>query len=122
MPFDGMDRRQPRDSTPVGNRVRAVLAAWRPLDAVASRKPFFPARIRLRPVHMIRALMAIGAVLCRCGVRALAPGADRYANLRGTEDLKLTLRLRFSRGPPSAAQINDAAAAIDAAATGVERA
>ena len=42
--------------------------------------------------------------------------------LRAMENLKLALRLRLSRGPLSEEQINAVAAAIDAAAAGVERA
>jgi hypothetical protein len=41
--------------------------------------------------------------------------------LRAMENLKLALRLRLSRGPLSEDQINAVAAALDAAATGVER-
>jgi hypothetical protein len=37
------------------------------------------------------------------------------------ENLKLALRLRLSHGPLSEEQIDAVAAAIDAAATGVER-
>jgi len=42
--------------------------------------------------------------------------------LRAMENLRLALRLRLARGPLSEAQVNAVAAAIDAAATGVERA
>jgi DNA-binding PadR family transcriptional regulator len=42
--------------------------------------------------------------------------------LRAMENLRLALRLRLSRGPLSAEEINAVAAAIDAAAAGVERA
>ena len=42
--------------------------------------------------------------------------------LRAMENLKLALRLRLARGPLSEPQVNAVAAAIDAAATGVERA
>jgi DNA-binding PadR family transcriptional regulator len=41
--------------------------------------------------------------------------------LRAMENLKLALRLRLSRGPLSEDQINAVAAALDAAATSVER-
>jgi DNA-binding PadR family transcriptional regulator len=41
--------------------------------------------------------------------------------LRAMENLKLALRLRLARGPLDEAQVNAVAAAIDAAATGVER-
>jgi DNA-binding PadR family transcriptional regulator len=41
--------------------------------------------------------------------------------LRATENLKLALRMRLSRGPLSDEQANAVAAAIDAAATAVER-
>ena len=42
--------------------------------------------------------------------------------LRAMENLRLALRLRLARGPLSDAQANTVAAAIDAAATSVERA
>ena len=41
--------------------------------------------------------------------------------LRAMENLKLALRMRLSRGPLSAEQVNAVAAALDAAATSVER-
>jgi DNA-binding PadR family transcriptional regulator len=41
--------------------------------------------------------------------------------LRATENLKLALRMRLSRGPLSEEQVNAVAAAIDGAATSVER-
>jgi hypothetical protein len=41
--------------------------------------------------------------------------------LRAMENLRLALRLRISRGPLSEEQINKVAAALDAAATSVER-
>ncbi|MEJ0017952.1 MAG: PadR family transcriptional regulator [Acetobacteraceae bacterium] len=41
--------------------------------------------------------------------------------LRAMENLRLALRLRLGRGPLDENQINAVAAAIDAAATGVER-
>jgi len=41
--------------------------------------------------------------------------------LRALENLRLALRLRQARGPLSADEVNAVAAAIDAAATGVER-
>jgi DNA-binding PadR family transcriptional regulator len=41
--------------------------------------------------------------------------------LRAMENLKLALRMRVARGPLTEDQINAVAAAIDAAATGVER-
>ncbi|TCZ65550.1 PadR family transcriptional regulator [Roseicella aquatilis] len=41
--------------------------------------------------------------------------------LRAMENLKLALRLRLARGPLSEEQANAVAAALDAAATGVER-
>lgn len=41
--------------------------------------------------------------------------------LRAMENLRLALRLRLARGPLTEAQVNAVAAAIDAAATGVER-
>ena len=42
--------------------------------------------------------------------------------VRAMENLRLALRLRLARGPLSEAQANAVAAALDAAATGVERA
>jgi DNA-binding PadR family transcriptional regulator len=42
--------------------------------------------------------------------------------MRAMENLRLALRMRLSRGPLSEEQVNAVAAAIDAAATGVERA
>ena len=41
--------------------------------------------------------------------------------LRAMENLKLALRLRLARGPLTSEQANAVAAAIDAAATGIER-
>jgi DNA-binding PadR family transcriptional regulator len=41
--------------------------------------------------------------------------------MRAMENIQLALRLRLSRGPLSEEQINAVAAAIDAAATSVER-
>ena len=41
--------------------------------------------------------------------------------VRAMENLKLALRLRLARGPLSEAQVQAIAAALDAAATGVER-
>jgi len=103
MPFDGIDPWPPRDSNPVSDRIRAALAGWRPLETGALRKRLFRASIRLRPVRMLRALIAIGIRVCRCGGRALVLGADRCASVRSVENTKLARRLRFSRGPPSEA-------------------
>ena len=47
--------------------------------------------------------------------------ADPPQVLRAMENLRLALRLRLSRGPLSERLINAMAAAIDAAATGIER-
>jgi hypothetical protein len=41
--------------------------------------------------------------------------------VRAMENLKLALRMRMARGPLSQDQINAVAAALDAAATSVER-
>jgi hypothetical protein len=41
--------------------------------------------------------------------------------MRAMENLKLALRMRLARGPLTNDQANAVAAAIDAAATGVER-
>lgn len=41
--------------------------------------------------------------------------------VRAMENLRLALRLRLARGPLSKEQANAVAAALDAAATGVER-
>jgi hypothetical protein len=101
--------------------VRAALAGWRPLEMSALRKGSFRTRIILCPVLMRRAYTAIGAGLCRRGIRLFVLGADRCATVRGMEELEVVLRMRLSRGPPSEAQINAVAAAIGAAATGAER-
>ena len=48
-------------------------------------------------------------------------GAPAPQILRATENLKLALRLRLARGPLTEEQANAVAAALDAAATAVER-
>jgi len=52
--------------------------------------------------------------------RAQGDGAPPQI-LRAMENLKLALRLRLSRGPLSAEQVEALAATLDAAATNVER-
>ena len=65
---------------------------------------------------------AVDALLARMAETSRARGAGPAPQiLRAMENLKLALRLRLSRGPLSEEQINDVAAAIDTAATGVER-
>ncbi len=48
-------------------------------------------------------------------------GGMPHQILRAMENLKLALRLRISRGPLNDEQINAVAAAVDAAAVGIER-
>ena len=65
---------------------------------------------------------AVDALLARMAETSRARGGGPAPQiLRAMENLKLALRLRLSRGPLSEEQINDVAAAIDTAATGVER-
>jgi DNA-binding PadR family transcriptional regulator len=65
---------------------------------------------------------AVDALLARMAETSRARGGGPAPQiLRAMENLKLALRLRLSRGPLSEEQINAVAAAIDAAATGVER-
>jgi|HubBroStandDraft_6_1064221.scaffolds.fasta_scaffold556220_1 DNA-binding PadR family transcriptional regulator len=65
---------------------------------------------------------AVDALLARMAETSRAHGGGTAPQiLRATENLKLALRLRLSRGPLSEEQINAVAAAIDAAATGVEQ-
>jgi DNA-binding PadR family transcriptional regulator len=65
---------------------------------------------------------AVDALLARMAETSRAHGGGTAPQiLRATENLKLALRLRLSRGPLSEEQINAVAAALDAAATGVER-
>jgi DNA-binding PadR family transcriptional regulator len=64
----------------------------------------------------VEALLARMQEANRMHGRASAPQI-----LRAMENLKLALRLRLSRGPLNEEQINAVAAAIDAAAIGVER-
>jgi len=78
--------------TPEG---QAYLAAYRPtVDALLAR---------MQEAHRIHG------------------GGTAPQVLRAIENLKLALRLRLARGPLTDAQINAVAAAIDAAATAVER-
>jgi DNA-binding PadR family transcriptional regulator len=65
---------------------------------------------------------AVDALLARMAETSRAHGGGTAPQiLRAMENLKLALRLRLSRGPLSEEQINAVAAAIDAAATGVEQ-
>ena len=65
---------------------------------------------------------AVDALLARMAETSRARGGGPAPQiLRAMENLKLALRLRLSRGALSDEQINAVAAAIDAAATGVER-
>jgi DNA-binding PadR family transcriptional regulator len=66
---------------------------------------------------------AVDALLARMAEASRSHGGGPAPQiLRAMENLRLALRLRLSRGPLSEEQINAVAAAIDAAATGVERA
>jgi DNA-binding PadR family transcriptional regulator len=65
---------------------------------------------------------AVDALLARMAETSLARGGGTAPQIpRAMENLKLALRLRLSRGPLSEEQINATAAAIDAAAIGVEQ-
>ena len=65
---------------------------------------------------------AVAALLARMVETNRAHGGGTAPQiLRAMENLRLALRLRLSRGPLSEEQINAVAAAIDAAATGVEQ-
>ena len=65
---------------------------------------------------------AIETLLARMAEASRARGDGPAPQvLRAMENLKLALRLRLSRGPLSEDQINAVAAALDAAATSVER-
>ena len=65
---------------------------------------------------------AVDTLLARMAETSRAYGGGTAPQiLRAMENLKLALRLRLSRGPLSEEQINAVAAAIDAAATGVEQ-
>jgi len=65
---------------------------------------------------------AVDALLVHMAETSRAHGGGTAPQiLRAMENLKLALRFRLSRGPLSEEQINAVAAAIDAAATGVER-
>src|SRR5271154_1276706 len=66
---------------------------------------------------------AVEALLARMAETSRAHGGGPAPQvLRAMENLRLSLRLRLARGPLSEEQINAVAAAIDIAATGVERA
>ena len=65
---------------------------------------------------------AVDALLARMAETSRARGGGPAPQiLRAMENVKLALRLRLARGPLSEEQINAVAAALDAAATGVER-
>jgi len=65
---------------------------------------------------------AVDALLVHMAETSRAHGGGTAPQiLRAMENLKLALRFRLSRGPLSEDQINAVAAAIDAAAIGVER-
>ena len=65
---------------------------------------------------------AVDALLARMAEASRAHGGGPAPQiLRAMENLKLALRLRLSRGPLSEEQIIAVAAALDTAATGVER-
>jgi DNA-binding PadR family transcriptional regulator len=65
---------------------------------------------------------ALEALLARMAEASKAhAGGPPPQVVRAMENLKLALRLRLSRGPLSEEQANAVAAAIDTAATGVER-
>ncbi len=65
----------------------------------------------------------VAALLARMEEANRTHGGDPAPQiLRAMENLRLALRLRLARGPLSEEQVNAMAAAIDAAATGVERA
>jgi hypothetical protein len=65
---------------------------------------------------------AVDALLARMVETSRAHGGGTAPQiLWAVENLKLALRLRLARGPLSEEQINAVAAAIDAAATGVEQ-
>lgn len=65
---------------------------------------------------------AVDALLARMGEAGRAHGGGPAPQVvRAMENLKLALRIRLSRGPLSEDQANAVAAALDAAATSVER-
>ena len=65
---------------------------------------------------------AVDALLVRMAEASQARGGGPAPQvLRAMENLKLALRMRLSRGPLSEEQVNAVAAALDAAATSVER-
>jgi DNA-binding PadR family transcriptional regulator len=66
---------------------------------------------------------AVDALVARMQEAGAAHGGGTPAPIvRAMENLKLALRLRLSRGPLSEEQVAAIAAALDAAATGAERA
>ena len=65
---------------------------------------------------------AVDAALARMqAVKAANSGGPLPEVMRATENLKLALRLRLARGPLTEDQVRAIAAALDAAATAVER-
>jgi DNA-binding PadR family transcriptional regulator len=72
--------------------------------------------------HLAAYRPAVDALLARMAEASRAQGGGPAPQiLRAMENLRLALRLRTSRGPLSEEQINQVAAALDAAATSVER-
>ena len=72
--------------------------------------------------HLAAYRPAVDALLARMAEASRAQGGGPAPQiLRAMENLRLALRLRISRGPLSEEQINKVAAALDAAATSVER-
>jgi hypothetical protein len=66
---------------------------------------------------------AVEALLLRMDEAGRLHGGEPAPQvIRAMENLKLALRLRLAGGPLNAAQANAVAAALDAAATSVERA
>lgn len=65
---------------------------------------------------------AVDALLARMAETSRAHGGGNAPQIvRAVENLKLALRLRLARGPLNDEQINAVAAALDAAATGIEQ-
>ena len=66
--------------------------------------------------------LAVDALLARMAEASRTYGGGPALQIvRAMENLKLSLRLRLARGPLSEEQVNAVAAALDAAATSVER-
>jgi DNA-binding PadR family transcriptional regulator len=72
--------------------------------------------------HLDANRAAVAALLARMDEAGRAHGGGPAPQVvRAMENLKLALRMRMARGPLSQDQINAVAAALDAAATSVER-